>query len=137
MSTNVKSVIGNPIVKFFYKGSHSHPVRRTVVVTKTSEEKIQGYEIREGSVVRTTQVSRDGKVSHKTLPFKTYSKDSIAKIKELDKRRVMYTKTPTKHRSRSTLKHVCERLQPVTGTHVAKVLRDIDSAYEPMAFSKR
>lgn len=42
----------NRYAKFWYKGSHSHPVRRTVLIKSMSETYIEGYELREGNRVR-------------------------------------------------------------------------------------
>lgn len=73
-----------PVAKFFYKGqSHTHPVRRTVVITEATFEKITGYEIREGSKVRNL----------KKAPIKSYSRNKIAKVGEIDRRRVLRSKT--------------------------------------------
>lgn len=44
-----------PIACFYYKGAHSHPVRRTVFITKETKDKIVGYELREGNQVRSLQ----------------------------------------------------------------------------------
>jgi hypothetical protein len=41
-----------PVAKFFYKGSHSHPVRRTILVIENNRDDIVGYELREGNTVR-------------------------------------------------------------------------------------
>lgn len=60
----------NFVAKFFYKGNHSHPVRRTVLVTKETKTLLEGYEIREGNEVRPLEDSK----------FKSYRKDKIAKL---------------------------------------------------------
>lgn len=62
-----------PVARFWYKGNHSHPVRRTVLVTTQDEESITGYELREGSKTR----------SAKYAPVKTYSRAKIAKTNNL------------------------------------------------------
>jgi hypothetical protein len=63
-------VKNQPIARFFYKGqSHSHPVRRTVMIIKTSQLNITGYELREGENVR----------SKEDAPIKSYRKDRIPK----------------------------------------------------------
>ena len=41
-----------PVAKFRYKGSHSKPVRRTVLLTEVSRGIIRGYEVREGNETR-------------------------------------------------------------------------------------
>lgn len=57
-----------PVARFFYRGqSHSHPVRRTVMVISTDCERITGYEIREGETVRELE----------NAPVKSYRKDRI------------------------------------------------------------
>jgi hypothetical protein len=68
-----------PVARFFYKGDHTHPVRRTIVIIKTTEKIITGYELREGSVVR----------PFKDAPIKSYSRKKIAKIGQIDKRRIL------------------------------------------------
>lgn len=46
-------VVSNlPVARFWYKGNHSHPVRRTVLITQQDSESITGYELREGSKTR-------------------------------------------------------------------------------------
>ena len=64
-------------VKFYYRGSHSHPVKRTVLIVEETPEIIQGYEIREGNTVR---------AGTKYSPIKSYRKDKIAKLTQIDKR---------------------------------------------------
>lgn len=68
MKRNVKLVNERPVAKFFYKGNHTHPVRRTVLVTEESRDCIKGYELREGKTVRTGSKA----------PLKSYSKKDIA-----------------------------------------------------------
>ncbi len=68
MKRNVKLVNERPVAKFFYKGNHTHPVRRTVLVTKESRDCITGYELREGKTVRTGSKA----------PLKSYNKKDIA-----------------------------------------------------------
>ena len=62
-----------PVARFWYKGNHSHPVRRTVLVTTQNDEKIVGYELREGSRTRPA----------KFAPIKTYIRSKIAKTSNL------------------------------------------------------
>jgi hypothetical protein len=57
-----------PVARFAYKGTHSHPVRRTVLLIENTKEFLRGYELREGSVTRTMQKA----------PIKTYRRDRIA-----------------------------------------------------------
>jgi hypothetical protein len=57
-----------PVARFFYKGNnHSHPVRRTVLIIKTSKKIITGYELREGDVVHSLDEA----------PIKSYRRDRI------------------------------------------------------------
>ena len=62
-----------PAAHFYYKGSHSHPVRRTVLVIESKRNYFRGYELREGVKTR--------KLYH--APVKTYRRDRIAKLSEL------------------------------------------------------
>lgn len=58
-----------PICKFYYKGKHSHYVRRTILrIPNENPNVIVGYELREGSETR--------KLSK--APIKSYRKDKIA-----------------------------------------------------------
>ncbi len=68
-----RTVRSNPCAKFHYKGSHSHPVRRTILVIETTSNHIRGYELREGSLVREL----------KKAPIKTYKKSKIAKKEDV------------------------------------------------------
>lgn len=53
MSATTYPVVRNlPVAKFRYRGSHSKPVRRTVVLTKITRTQLTGYEVREGNEVR-------------------------------------------------------------------------------------
>ena len=71
-------VRNQPVARFFYKGqSHTHPVRRTVVVIENKPNQIVGYELREGAQVR----------HFGQAPIKSYRKDRIARIRNVDKRR--------------------------------------------------
>lgn len=58
-----------PVARFFYKGTHTHPVKRTVLVTEQNRDYIVGYELREGTSVRPACKA----------PVKTYRRDRIAK----------------------------------------------------------
>jgi hypothetical protein len=66
-----KLVRALPVARFYYQGSHSHPVRRTVLVTVNKKNYFKGYEMREAGVIR-------HKISQ--APIKTYRKSKIAKI---------------------------------------------------------
>lgn len=63
----------DPVARFYYKGTHSHPVRRTVLVIESRPSYIKGYELREGSSTRTL----------KKAPVKAYSRNKIATFKQL------------------------------------------------------
>lgn len=83
-----------PIAKFFYRGNHSHPVRRTVVVTEMTDEMLTGYELREGRQVRAVAEA----------PLKSFRRDRIAKIQQLDRRRKLRRQTAPEEQSKTTLK---------------------------------
>jgi hypothetical protein len=68
-----KLVNNYPVAKFYYKGNHSHPVRRTVLVTESNDWLIIGYEVRAGSEVYSPAKAK----------IKSYSRAKIAKIKQL------------------------------------------------------
>lgn len=72
-----KLVKSRPVARFYYKGNHTHPVRRTVVIVESSTDIFTGYELREGSEIRQL----------KDAPIKSYRRDRIAKVKQLDRRR--------------------------------------------------
>jgi hypothetical protein len=80
-----------PVSRFYYQGSHSHPVRRTVLITENHKNYFRGYEMREGSVVRT-------KISQ--APIKSYSKSKIAKIGQCGRR--LRKRVPQNMHSQST-----------------------------------
>jgi hypothetical protein len=91
---NYSVVRNQPVAKFFYKGrSHSHPVRRTVILIESTNRYLRGYELREGANARTFNKA----------PIKTYSKDRIAKIRELDARRILRAKAKSHELDNSTL----------------------------------
>ena len=66
-------VENNPVARFYYQGSHTHPVRRTVLIIEDKPDYIRGYELREGKVVR----------SAAKAPIKTYNRNKIAKGEDL------------------------------------------------------
>lgn len=83
MNKSYPLVRNQPVARFFYKGTHTHPVRRTVVITESTPNKITGYELREGSQVRALGQA----------PIKSFSKGRIAKVRQLDKRRKLVSDT--------------------------------------------
>ena len=69
MSKRFELVRNLPVARFYYKGqSHTHPVRRTVLIFETDRNYIKGYELREGNTTRTVEEA----------PIKTFRKDKIA-----------------------------------------------------------
>jgi hypothetical protein len=64
-----------PVAKFLYKGNHSHPVQRTVLVIESNSKYLKGYELREGKTRR----------DFTNAPVKTYRKEKIATIKQCRK----------------------------------------------------
>jgi hypothetical protein len=69
----LKLIESNPVARFYYKGNHTHPVRRTVLLVEATEDHIRGYELREGNAVR----------NGSEAPFKTYLRSNIAKCSSL------------------------------------------------------
>jgi hypothetical protein len=66
-------VCKKPVARFYYQGSHSHPIRRTVLVIEETDTYLTGYEVRCGNTVRSvTQLMEEQAV-------RTYRKDKIAK----------------------------------------------------------
>lgn len=65
-----------PVWKFFYKGTHSKPVRTTLAVTEVSGDVVKGYVLRRGNTVFTRL---------QDAPFKSFSKREIAPSKGLSK----------------------------------------------------
>lgn len=66
-----------PVATFYYKGTHSHPVRRTILIIESNKKYIRGYELREGSIQRKL----------KSAPVKTYTMSKIAKWSQLGRRK--------------------------------------------------
>jgi hypothetical protein len=91
MNKKAKLVRNLPAARFYYKGSHSHPVRRTVLVTEVGRNVIRGYELREGSDVREFSKSL----------YKTYSRSKIATTNQCRKDNKVSTK-----KNKTTLKRV-------------------------------
>jgi len=60
-----------PVAKFYYQGTHSHPIRRTVLLIEETDTFLRGYEFRAGNTVRS--------VSEAMSEIKTYRKDRIAR----------------------------------------------------------
>jgi hypothetical protein len=66
-------VKNSPIAKFYYKGNHSHPVRRTILIIESNKDFVTGYELREGSITRKLDVA----------PVKSYNRARIARWSQL------------------------------------------------------
>jgi len=95
-------VRSKPVARLYYQGSHSHPVRRTVLVIENKKHYFKGYEMREGDVVRTT-ISQ--------TPIKSYSKNRIAKIGQCGRR--LRKRVPSTMHTRTTYER-CKLLDLVT-----------------------
>jgi len=83
-----------PVARFYYKGNHTHPVRRTVLIIESTPRYIRGYELREGSIIR----------DYQDAPIKSYTRKKIAKVRDIDRRRVERRRNPIS--SKTTLKRV-------------------------------
>lgn len=90
-------VMKKPVARFYYKGKHSHPVRRTVLVIEDREDMIIGYEIRVGNTVRSVSEARDS--------VKSFRKDRIAKWGDYSRLR-MSSKTFMKDPNETTLERL-------------------------------
>ena len=62
-----------PVARFYYQGSKSHPIRRTVLVTEANGKFIKGYELRCGSETRTAT----------NAPIRTFCRTKIANFGDL------------------------------------------------------
>ena len=83
-----------PVARFFYQAQrHTHPVRRTVLVIESTSTLITGYEMREGAMTR----------SFGQAPIKSYRRDRIASINEIDSRRTLRKETPRSKQKDTTL----------------------------------
>jgi hypothetical protein len=80
------------VAKFFYEGSHSHPVRRTVVLIEDRPFQLIGYELREGHDIRPFE----------SAPIKSYNKGQIATIGQVDQRRKIVSEARKQGRSPGT-----------------------------------
>jgi len=69
MTYDYEPVRNLPVAQFYYRGqSHSHPVRRTVVIVDSDRNHITGYEVREGNITREID----------SAPIKTFCRVKIA-----------------------------------------------------------
>lgn len=83
-----------PVARFYYQGSHTHPVRRTILVIEETSDKLVGYELREGTTVRD--------IPEALKVVKSYRKDRIPKWGDYSRLR-MTSKTVLKDPEASTL----------------------------------
>ena len=83
-------VKNQPVAKFYYQGNHSHPVRRTILITEETPKVIIGYVLRDGA--NTYPFAK--------APIKSFSKDKIAKIKQCGRR--LRSRLPQKAQSKTT-----------------------------------
>ncbi len=83
-----------PVARFYYQGSHSHPVRRTILVIESTSRKITGFELREGSEVR----------DYRSAPIKSYRRVKIAKIKQCGRR--LRKRVDLRQHNKTTLQRV-------------------------------
>ena len=83
-----------PVARFYYRGVHTHPVRRTVLIIEETETAITGYEFRCGNVVRTREEAIQS--------IKTFRKDRIPKWGDYSRLR-MTSKTFLKDPEKTTL----------------------------------
>jgi hypothetical protein len=83
-----------PVARFYYAGSHSHPVRRTVLVIESTSRRITGFELREGSEVR----------DFKNAPIKSYRRVKIAKVRQCGPR--LRRRTDQRNLYKTTLQRV-------------------------------
>lgn len=82
-----------PVARFFYQGSHTHPVRRTVIIIEQTNDLLVGYEVREGFETRNV----------KNAPVKTYKKSKIAKVSQIDRKCVLRRRAEGAELNKSTL----------------------------------
>ena len=102
-NTNVSISVkkNNRYAKFWYKGSHSHPVRRTILIKTMTDKYIEGYELREGNRVRTPSKAS----------LKKYCRTKIACYKNLRLDNPLRKKEP----NRSTLRIYSSNLIVTSG----------------------
>jgi hypothetical protein len=94
MPKHYRFVKNLPVADFWYQGNHSHPVFRRVLITESNAKTITGYE---------WQCGRNRVTRLTDAPVKTYRRDCIARIGELDKRRNLYQVTPKSQHASTTL----------------------------------
>lgn len=86
----------SPVAKFYYQGkSHTHPVRRTVLLIEEHPEHFTGLELREGRILRDA----------KEAPVKTYRRNRIARFGDYCRLR-MNRRDYSKKSTESTLRRM-------------------------------
>ena len=83
----------HPVARFYYQGSHSHPIRRTILIIESDKNTIRGYEVREGKIARKL----------KDAPVKSYNRCKIAKYNQLGARKHRQAGPPVSTLKRSKL----------------------------------
>lgn len=77
--SNIKIIKNQPVAVFYYKGTHSSPVKRTVLITESNRNMIKGVELREGNTLRDVDEA----------PIKSYRLDKVATTSQLRKDNVL------------------------------------------------
>lgn len=72
MTGNYGLIRNLPVWKFFYKGTHSKPVRTTLAVTEIKGDVVKGYVLRRGNMVCARL---------QDAPIKSFKKSDIAPVK--------------------------------------------------------
>lgn len=75
MSASYGLIRNLPVWKFFYKGTHSKPIRTTLAVTEIRGDVVKGYVLRRGNEVCTCL---------QNAPIKSFKKSEIAPVKGSD-----------------------------------------------------
>jgi hypothetical protein len=92
MQKKYEILAAQPLARFYYQGNHSHPVRRTVLLSRETDTYFVGYELRVGRIVR----------SLSDAPIKTYRKADIARYSDYSRLR-MSRRTRRKRATDTTL----------------------------------
>ena len=73
MSGNYCLIRNLPVWKFFYKGTHSKPIRTTLAVTEVKGDVVKGYVLRRGNTVYSRL---------QDAPIRSFKKSEIATSKD-------------------------------------------------------
>lgn len=76
MKTSYCLIRNLPVWKFFYKGTHSKPVRTTLAVTEVRGDVVKGYVLRRGNTVFARL---------QDAPIKSFKKSEMAPINGSDR----------------------------------------------------